>query len=151
MAKHSQRVESLLNIDEQIKEFYKLRKSRFFVALAMEYFARVLSSVEILFILNAINININIFHAIYINAFSSLVMNIAFFMPMELGSREAGMFVSIGSIVPDPSIGIYVSVVNRLRELFWILTGLLCIRLYNIQFPFNKKIPNTILNTNNEN
>lgn len=118
-------------MDLIIREFYERRRGRFYCALALEYGARVLASVEIMLILNAVGHSITFADAVYINAFSSLIMNLAFFMPLELGSREAGMMASIGSLAQSAEIGIFVSVVNRLREMVWILIGMACMKLFD--------------------
>ncbi|MEJ5350858.1 MAG: lysylphosphatidylglycerol synthase transmembrane domain-containing protein [Melioribacteraceae bacterium] len=123
------KTELLQKVDDQVTELYLKRKSDFYLALIWETFARVFASLENLFILKAIGINISFQEALYINAVSSFIINIFFFMPIELGSREGGLILVLKTIGITPSFGIYLGLVNRIRELFWILIGLVFIAL----------------------
>jgi conserved hypothetical protein len=125
----SGKADSLQKVDDQITELYLKRKRDFFLALFWEIFARIAGSLENLFILKAIGIDINFAEALYISAVSTFILNIFFFMPMELGSREGGLALALKTIGIAPSLGIYLGLVNRIRELFWILIGLILITL----------------------
>jgi uncharacterized protein (TIRG00374 family) len=124
----SKKEESLLKIDEQIKQLYNERKNHFYLALFFEYSARIVASLEFLFILKAIGISISFLEAFYINAGSSLIINLFFFMPFELGTREGGLYLVLDSLKLTPGVGIYIGLVNRVREFFWILVGLVLIQ-----------------------
>jgi uncharacterized membrane protein YbhN (UPF0104 family) len=121
--------ESLTIIDDQIIDFYTNNKSRFYTSLILEVAARFIASIEFIFILRAIGIELTFQEAIYINAFSSLAMNIFFFIPLELGVREGSLYLIMNLLKFSSGIGIYIGLVNRIRELFWILIGLLLIQL----------------------
>ncbi|MBS4036198.1 MAG: flippase-like domain-containing protein [Ignavibacterium sp.] len=123
------KTESLSIIDNQIIGFYSNNKSDFYASLFFEVAARFIASVEFIFILLAIGIEITFQEAIYINAFSSLLLNIFFFVPLGLGIREGSLFFIMSILNFSSGIGIYIGLVNRLRELFWILIGLLLIQL----------------------
>ncbi len=116
-------------IDEQIVELYTKQRIVFYSSLLLEVIARVVASIEFIFIFRAIGINITLEDAIYINAFSSLILNLFFFIPMGLGVREGSLFLITGSLNISSAIGIYIGLVNRIREFFWILMGLLLIQL----------------------
>ena len=120
---------SLIVIDNNIKELYQKQKPTFFLSLSLEVIARIIASLEFIFILRAIGINILIEEAIFINAFSSLVLNLFFFIPMGLGIREGGLFIIMGGLSLAPAVGIYIGLVNRVREFFWILIGLVLIQI----------------------
>ncbi|MDD3559295.1 MAG: lysylphosphatidylglycerol synthase transmembrane domain-containing protein [Melioribacteraceae bacterium] len=126
-SKYSDKIEPIKKIDEQIKDLYLNRKSDFFSALSLEILARIIASLENLFILKAIGIDITFSQALYINAFSSFVINLFFFMPLELGSREGGLVLVLKTLRISSSLGIYIGLVNRIRELLWILIGLILI------------------------
>lgn len=125
----SGKADTLQKVDDQITELYLKRKPDFYLALFWETFARVVASLENLFILKAIGIDITFSEALYINAVSSFIINIFFFMPLELGSREGGLVLVLKTIGITSSLGIYMGLVNRIRELFWILIGLILIAL----------------------
>ncbi len=117
------------NIDAGITEFYRERKSAFVSAIIWDFLARIIAAMEFYFILYAIGIHITILEAIYISAATSLITNILFFMPMELGTREGGTSIIMKSLNFAPGIGIYISVIYRIREFFWILIGLALIKI----------------------
>lgn len=118
---------SLTLIDDQIITFYNKSRSDFFTALFLEVAARFVASVEFIFILHAIGLSLSFENAIYINAFSSFVMNIFFFIPLGLGIREGSIFFVMNILRFSSGIGIYIGLVTRIRELIWIFIGLILI------------------------
>lgn len=116
-------------IDQKIVDFYKNSRRDFYASLFIEVTSRFIASIEFIFILRAIGIEISFQEAIYINAFSSLFMNLFFFIPMNLGVREGSLYFIMGLLKFTSAIGIYIGFVNRIREFFWILIGLLLIQL----------------------
>jgi len=116
-------------IDEQIADLYNNKKKYFWSSLLIEVAARIAASLEFVFILWSIGLQITLTEAVLINAFSSLMINILFFMPMTLGVREGSLFYIMDLLKYSPGVGIYVGLVNRLRELFWIIIGLAIIQL----------------------
>ena len=124
--------EILLKIDEEIKEFYSAKKKIFYSALSIEFIARLISSLEYYFILKAIGFEATFMDAFLINAGASLIMNILFFIPMGLGSREGGLVLILEGLKYASGVGVYVGLINRIREFFWILIGLLLIQFRRI-------------------
>jgi uncharacterized protein (TIRG00374 family) len=127
----------ILEIDENIVSLYKDNRFSFYAALSLEFLARIVTSVEYLFILYSIGIEISFREAIYINAFSSFMINIFFFIPLTLGVREGSLFFIMGILKLTPATGIYIGIITRLRELFWIAIGLILIQIRKY-----RKIPN---------
>ncbi len=119
------RRDTLLTIDKQITQLYREHRPSFYKALVYEIASRVVASAEFYFILKAIGGAASVVDAIFINAASSLILNILFFVPFELGAREGGLYVIMASIGYSYGIGVFVGLVNRVRELFWILVGLI--------------------------
>lgn len=117
--------EKLYVLDGLIKDLFNNNKKAFYVSLGYELLGRYVSAVEFYIILLSINYSTNFLQAIYIYAASSLILNILFFVPMEAGTREAGLYAISASLGYSPGIGVYISIVNRLREFFWIIVGLL--------------------------
>ena len=127
--KLTKRKKTLLLIDEQITDLYLNRKTAFYFALLSEYGGRIIGSFEFYFILIAVGINASIIQAFFINAGSSIIMNVLFFIPFELGTREGSLYLVIESLGFTAGVGIFIAIVNRIRELFWILIGLLLIQI----------------------
>jgi uncharacterized membrane protein YbhN (UPF0104 family) len=125
------RRENLLKLDSEIASLYNNHKSTFYKGLFAEYLARVISAMEFYIILRAMNVETDVFQAIYIHAISSLLLNLMFFVPMEAGVREGGLYLILGSLHADPQIGIFTAVINRIREFAWTIIGLLIILFQN--------------------
>ena len=66
------------------------------------------------------------FEALLVVAFSSLLANILFFSPMQVGTREGGILLALqyllsGHLLP---VALTLSFATRIREFFWIAVGL---------------------------
>lgn len=117
-------LEELKEVDEQIAQLRKSRKTPFWGALSLEYLARFISCIEYWLILEVMMPSVTYFDCVFIMAFSSLFSNILFFSPMQLGSREGGLAIaSVGLSIPS-SYGLFTALITRLRELFWIVIGI---------------------------
>ncbi len=122
---------NLEEIDESMRNLYSNHRKCFFYSLALETLSRLVGCIEIIFILQAINIDIGFWQAIVISALSSLFANLLFFSPMQLGTKEGGLMLALKSLALPFGEGVYVAMVMRIGELFWIVVGVLLIKLYN--------------------
>lgn len=116
-------------IDEGTKELYNFRRMDFYAANVFEFLSRVVATFEFYFILKAVGFNPTLLETFIINAGIGLIGNILFIVPFDLGVKEGGLYALLGFLQYTPSLGIFVAIVNRLRELFWIGIGLLLIML----------------------
>jgi FMN phosphatase YigB (HAD superfamily)/uncharacterized membrane protein YbhN (UPF0104 family) len=132
--------ESFNEIDRNVMDLSTNRKPAFYLALGLEIAARVIACFEILFIAKSVGIDIGLIDSIVIYAGSSLFANIMFFSPMQLGTREGGLALVLKIMGFAGSFGIYMGLVMRIRELFWIAIGLLLTRIQT--FPKKKKDKN---------
>jgi len=126
--------EKINEIDEEIIEFYTKRKKDFCAGLLIEFFARILSSLEIYFIMTAIGISFTLWESIYVTATFTLMMNIIFFVPMELGTRESSFYLLVSGLSSVNGAGLFVAIVSRVREVFWIITGIILIQVSGSKF-----------------
>lgn len=136
LEKHKDKINE---IDDEITELYLYRKKSFWLGLSIEFIARVLSSFEIYFIMIAIGISFTIWDAIYVTAAFTLMMNIIFFVPMELGTRESSLYILIKGLSTVNGTGIYVAIISRIREVFWIIIGIIIIQIQGTKFSRRKK------------
>lgn len=120
---------TLTNIEDQIIDLYTNRRKSFYQALILEYVARIVGAFEFYFIMQAISVDIDLFSSIYISAASSLIANLFFFIPLQLGTREGSLWLVYDSLKFTPALGVFVSFVTRIREFFWILIGLILLRI----------------------
>lgn len=104
----------------------------FFHAWACEYLARIVNSLELFFILLSLGVELTFADAILVLAFSSLIGNLLFFLPMQLGAREGGLGLIVRILgLTVPGIGVFSSLYSRLREVFWVLVGVGLVKVGN--------------------
>lgn len=125
----AEKYESLKEIDSQITELYAQRRDRFWKSLVFEFIARVVGCLEIYFTAKAIGLNMSIMQSLIISSGSSLFANLIFFFPMQLGTREGGLALALKSVGMPSSAGIFIGIIMRIRELFWIIIGLTLMRV----------------------
>lgn len=139
--------EALQNIDKQIASLHKQDKRSFYYSLFMEYASRIVQSLEILFMLLLFGIDcgggfeglfFTFLYSVLILSFTTLVANLIGFLPMQLGVQEGGFMLSIaligmstklGSDVDSAALGIFVSIICRVREIIWIAIGMLLMKI----------------------
>ena len=134
-ARHSEAIE---NIDKQIVALHGQDKKAFYKSLVLEFMSRVVQSSEVLFMLLLFGIDngggfdgitITYLHSILIVAFTTLFANLIGFLPMQLGVQEGGFVLSIAALGLSAALGIFVSIICRVREIIWIIVGILLMRL----------------------
>lgn len=135
LEKHS---ESLHRVDEQIGSLHQQDKRSFYTSLSLEYLSRIVQSLEVMFMLLLFGIDcgggaqgllLTFLHSILIVAFTSLLSNLIGFLPMQLGVQEGGFVASIAVLKLAASLGIFIGIICRFREIVWIIIGLILMKL----------------------
>lgn len=130
--------EALHNIDQQIAALHADDKRAFYYSLLLEYLSRIVQSSEVFFMLLLFGIDcgggfsgltITYLHAILIVSFTTLFANLIGFLPMQLGVQEGGFVISIAALGLSAALGIFVSIICRVREIIWIAIGMALMRL----------------------
>lgn len=119
----------LANIDKQVTYLYNSRTKAFITTITLELIARIANCLEVYVILRSANVDISLIQSVTIYAFMSLFTNIFFFSPMQIGTREGGFFMAFTALKLSGGLGIYVSLITRLRELIWIGIGILLMKV----------------------
>ena len=134
--------ERLDTIDRQIADLNRSNRRTFAAAVGLELFCRLLSAAEIMFILlvlmpvtngtddPAVALCSLYIDCVLILAFTSLIANLLFFMPLQLGGREGGFLMSTAGLAMTAGTGIFIALIVRVRELVWTAVGLLLIKLH---------------------
>ncbi len=123
--------EAIVRTDTQIAALHSQRRSTFYISLALEFGARLLGCVEIMFILFVFTTDVNFWDCVLFQAFSSLFANLMFFIPMQMGTREGSMALICKVLSMKGAYGVLTGLMTRLRELVWIAIGLALIRVGN--------------------
>ena len=139
--------ETLQHIDAQIAALHKQDKRAFYSSLLLEYSSRIVQSLEILFMLLLFGVDcgggfsgvfLTFLYSILILSFTTLFANLIGFLPMQLGVQEGGFMLSIaiigmssqlGDNYDSAALGIFVSIICRVREIIWIVIGILLMRI----------------------
>ena len=130
--------ETLHNIDKQIAALFLQDKKAFYESLFLEYSSRIVQSLEIMFMLLLFGVDggggfsglfLTFLHSILILSLTTLFANLIGFLPMQLGVQEGGFVLSIAILGLSPALGIFVSIICRVREILWIFIGILLMRL----------------------
>lgn len=124
---------SLATIDAALARLAHERVRALVLALAAEVCGRFLAMLEYLLIARSVGVPIDYPTAVLIGGFSQLVLNLLFFIPFEMGSKEGGLYLIFQLLGLGPNLGVFTAIVSRLRELAWIAIGLLLIWISGIR------------------
>lgn len=116
-------------MDFLVADLYNNRKRDFFLSLGVELLSRIVWSLEIFFMVLPLSYNLSIAQSALIYSFATLVANIFFFAPMQMGTREGGFALAVSFLSIPAGIGIYIGFCTRIRELFWILIGMTLVKV----------------------
>ena len=117
----------LIEMDHQIAQFSERHPGRFARALALEYLSRCIYMAEYYLIALSIGLPIGYLEAYLIGGLVSLIQNVLFMVPFEVGTKEGSLYLLFETLGLDPRLGVYTAIVTRLRDLTWIGLGLLLV------------------------
>jgi hypothetical protein len=134
-ARHSEAIE---NIDSQIASLHQQDRKAFYKSVVLEYLSRVAQSSEVMFMLLLFEVDcgggidgltLTFLHSILIVSFTTLFANLIGFLPMQLGVQEGGFVLSIAALGLSAALGIFVSIICRVREIIWIAIGMALMKI----------------------
>lgn len=123
----------LQELDGTIRSFYSQHQQTFYAALAIFFLAWLTETLEVYAILYYLGVSIDVWAAISIAALTVLIKGGTFFIPGSLGAQEGGYTVLLMSFGYSEVTGITFALIRRLREILWILLGLVCLMLLKNQ------------------
>ena len=121
--------EALHRVDMQIAALHAQHKRTFYLSLGLELWARIISSLEIYVLMRILTPEVTVVDSILIMAFASLFSNLMFFMPMQIGAREGSIALVSEQLHLTAGYGLFTGILCRLRELCWIVIGLILIKV----------------------
>ena len=120
----------LERIDGGIASLLGHHRARFAGSLALEVASRVVNCAEVWLLMAALGMPVGYGDAVLVVALSSLLANLLFFAPLQMGTREGGILLALQLIRPEMGLGVLmplavaVSLATRIREFVWIAIGL---------------------------
>ncbi len=126
---HAKNLEKVTEIDRYIAFFYKEDRIGFLTAFFLHLTGRLLAVLEIYLIAFFLHSPLKFFEAFLLYSIGIVINLIFFFIPGRLGVLDGtyqGVFFLMNQ---DPSMGLGIQLVRRLRTLFWTLLGFLFLSL----------------------
>lgn len=126
---------TFFNIDEQIRMLNQQDKRTFYGSLAVEFFSRMVQSLEIFFMLQLAgagcdNLGMLYLQSVVILTVTTVMSNLLGFLPMQLGGQEGGIAIGLALLgIMDGEVLLCIGVFCRVREIFWIVTGLALMKI----------------------
>lgn len=121
------RLAKATRIDENIASFYRNCRGRFLLVLGFHSAGWLLGAWETHVILRALGVHADFSVSFLITALTVMINSLFFFMPSNIGVLEGGQVFLLTALALDPATGLSLGIVKRMRKLFWILVGWLCL------------------------
>ncbi|MBQ9311944.1 MAG: flippase-like domain-containing protein [Bacteroidales bacterium] len=117
---------TIIEIDSQFKELFNEHRASFSRSLFYETLSRIMSVTEIMIIMWAVNgvFCIGMVESIIISTITSLIANLIFIFPMQVGIREGSLSAALACIGFNSKLGVFVGMITRISELAWIIIGM---------------------------
>ncbi len=131
-----ERQKKIEELDEEIKYIFSSKSHihKFILSILLHYFAVTIScTLEIYLIVYFLNIPFNIYHALFLYVFGLFLTSVMFFMPANLGTSEGSYSLALKLLGYDPSLGLTIGIVRRLRTFVWSIIGIIILMLAGLK------------------
>jgi glycosyltransferase 2 family protein len=122
------RLERALNeiraVDHELERLYAFAPGRLWASLGLAFLGWVLGAAELLVISALLGYPLSLGDVWTIEAVVQLLRQATGFIPGSLGVTEGSMLLLYGVFTGDPSVGVAVALVRRLREVVFIVGGM---------------------------
>jgi glycosyltransferase 2 family protein len=126
--KFASRIERILReiraVDHELERLYVVVPRRLCGSLLLAFLGWMLGAAELLVISALLGYPLSPTNIWIIEAVVQLLRQATGFIPGSLGVTEGTMMALFGILTGDPSVGVAVALVRRLREVVWIMLGL---------------------------
>jgi uncharacterized protein (TIRG00374 family) len=117
------RVAKAVRIDENISSFYRQNKLRFALVMAFHACGWLLGACETWVILRGLGEGVDFEIAFLITSLTVIINSLFFFMPSNIGVLEGGQVFLFLTLGLDPTVGLSLGIVKRMRKILWISIG----------------------------
>ncbi len=118
--------------DSLLIDFYSRHRARFFIAAVCYFVAWSLGPVEIYLLLNLLHQPDSIRIALLVEGVGLLLERATFLIPAKLVSQEGGKALILAMLGYPAGIGFAIGFLRRVKELVWVLFGLVSLMLHRI-------------------
>jgi uncharacterized protein (TIRG00374 family) len=125
----------LQELDNTIRDFYRGQARIFRFAVLIYFVAWTFEMLEVYAILHFLGMDVTLIASFSIAAISVLIKGAGFFIPGSLGTQEGGYLFLLMGYGYDEATGITFALIRRLREIFWIVIGLLILAMFKEKAP----------------
>lgn len=116
---------SISDTEDKVHDFYKRRGSAFLLVLVLEVAAQLVNIFEIYLILYFIGTDATLMGAYIIEATMKIVNILFFFVPGQIGVLEGSNAILLKMLGMGVSAGVTLSLIEKMRVIFWAGYGLL--------------------------
>jgi uncharacterized protein (TIRG00374 family) len=111
-------------VDNELERLYVFASTRLWVSLGLAFLGWVLGATELFVISALLGYPLSPADVWKIEAVVQLLRQATGFIPGSLGVMEGSMLLLYGALTGDPSVGVAVALVRRLREVVFIAGGM---------------------------
>lgn len=113
-----------LELDEEIKVFYGRNRQRFFLSTILNFAACFAGVLEVYLIAQVMGMSLSFGASWLIEALIQGLRIITFFIPASIGAQEGGIALIFLQFGFEKSLGVTFALIRRIREIIWIVIGL---------------------------
>lgn len=117
-------LDKLNQLDQNISSYYKHNLMRALTSVSYAFVGWVIGLIELYVTLYFLGYDLSIIDLWIIEALAQLIRNASFFIPLSIGAQEGGLLLIFTALGMPGTLGITVSFVRRIKELFWVCVGL---------------------------
>ncbi len=116
--------EAIERFDARMQAFYREKRRYFYGALGLNVLAWLCHGLEVYAIFFLLARPLKLISSWCLDSLSMLIAGLAFMIPANLGVQDGGIILLALGFQLGALLGATVSVIRRLREVFWALVGL---------------------------
>ena len=124
--------ESAAEADTILRDFYARHHARLVASTLFYVFAWALGPVEIYILLKLLHVRASFEIALLVEAVGMLIERVTFLVPAKLVSQEGGKALIFALLGYPASIGFAIGFLRRIKEMAWVLFGLIILTVHRM-------------------